>query len=95
MRLLKVLIMMLIISNVSYILFATSGKYLFIQYSSENPETKALSTDNILESISVCFFNVFYCVAHWIYSMKFWHISQKFGHIVTQTTPSARKEIAI
>ena len=95
MGLLKVLIMMLLISNVSYIFFATSGKFLFIQYYSDPLNNKALSRDNILESISVCFFNLFYCVAHWIYSMKFWNISQKFSHIVGKTTYSAKKELAI
>ena len=70
MHLLALLSLMLLLSQVLFMLFVFFGAQV---YNTPNPSNaQKIKVSNALEFTSLGLYNVLYCCAHWVFAMKYW-----------------------
>jgi hypothetical protein len=82
MKLVVVLIVMLVTSQVFYILYALLGRLVYINYDPDTTETSR-KLNLTVDSEYACYAlsNIFFCVPHWIFAFKYWVISRRIKTI--------------
>ncbi len=70
MRLLAVLSLMLLLSQVLFMLFVFFGGEVYKTFDTSNAQK--IKVLNALEFTSLGLYYVLYCCAHWVFAMKYW-----------------------
>ena len=77
MNLLVILSLMLLFSQVFFILFVVFGSIVYNTNINDHSNISKMKVFNALEFIFLGLYYVLYCVAHWVFAMKYWVIACK------------------
>ena len=86
------MIVALMLSNVFFILFGLFGYKANQEYYNKTKSyTKQAKVYEWLSSISLCLFNILYCVTYWIFAMKYLYLAIKLDKQIKQTSRSQKE----